>query len=213
MNRTWIIDLIGFYSDKSRIYLICIEYISKFIKIERSKEIDIIDKFIKFLNDEKPYRLIHDDTYFFKLPEVNEAIKLNVKKDVSYISDRYAYLLDKNIRKIKEFIDNEGPAKEFAERYNNNTDLIKIYNKTYSPLQVFENKKLYNELKHIKYLKRSRYKIGVHVRKRIDLENIIYSKEIYTIMKRYGEHYEINDDSGKLYHYKYLKIVGKSDKK
>lgn len=212
MNRTWIIDVIGFYSDKSRIYLICIEYISKFIKIQKCKEIDISDKIIKFLNDEKPYRLIHDDTYFFKLPEVNEAIKLNVKKDNSYISEQYAYLLDKNIRKIKEFMDNSGSAEEFAELYNNE-DLLEIYDKTYSPLQVFENKKLYNELKHIKYLKRSRYRIGVHVRKRLNNENIIYSKKIYTIMKRYGEYYKINDDNGDIYHYKYLKIVGKNDKK
>lgn len=212
MNRTWIIDVIGFYSDKSRIYLICIEYISKFIKIHISKEIDVSDRIIRFLNNEKPYRLIHDDTYFFKLHEVNAAIKLNVKKDVSYISEQYAHLLDKNIRKIKEFIDNQGSAKTFAKLHNNK-DLIEIYDKTYSPLEVFENKKLYNELKYIKYLKRSRYRIGVHVRKRIDDENIIYSKEIYTIMKRYGEHYKINDDSDDIYHYKSLKIVGKSDKK
>ena len=100
MNRTWIIDVIGFYSDKSRIYIICIEYISKFIKIKyirnfiENKEKDISDKIIKFLNNEKPYRLIHDDTYFFKLSEVIEAIKANVKKDVSYISEQYAHLLN-----------------------------------------------------------------------------------------------------------------------
>lgn len=213
MKRTWIIDVIAFYSDKATIYIICIEYISKFIKIRKSKEIDISDKIIKFLNNEKPYRLIHDDTYFFKLHEVNAAIKLNVKKDVSYISERYAHLLDKNIRKLKESIDNEGTVKIFAESHNNNTNLIEIYDKTYSPFQVFQNKKLYNELKYIKYLKRSRYIIGAHVRKRIDDENIIYSKEIYTIMKRYGEHYKINDDSDDIYHYKSLKIVGKNDKK
>lgn len=211
MKRTWIIDVIGFYSDKAVIYIICIEYISKFIKIKKSKE-NISNNIIKFLKDEKPYRLIHDDTYFFKLSEVAEAIKANVKKDVSYISEQYAYLLDKNIRKIKEYIDNRGAAKEFVESYNN-TELLKIYDKTYSPLEVFENKKLYNELKHIKYLKRSRYKIGVHVRKRIDDKNIIYSKEIYTITKRYGEYFRINDDTGNIYHYKLLKIVGKSDKK